>query len=140
MATGGLLVVLLVCIILILAIQKSDNRLRITILVGDRSVRRAQDGDSSVQVAFAYIYAVSIAWMIWATIDIVRFRREWAKITLPALDQSDYMEIVANQSDKLFYLPDIHNTGGLFMRVGAGRKSRPLLLSLTIVLASVLHG
>ena len=140
MAIGGLIVVLLVCIVLVLAIQKGDIRLRIAILVGDRSLLRPRHGDSSVQVAFAYIYAVSIVWMIWATVDIVRFRREWAKITSSAIDQDDYMEVAQKHTHKLSYFPDIHNTGGLFMRVGAGRKSSPSLLALTIVLASLLHG
>jgi len=52
----------------------------------------------------------------------MRFRRQWAEITGPALDQDEYIYMTAHHSNKMFYFPDSHNTSGLFMRVGAGRK------------------
>ena len=52
----------------------------------------------------------------------MKFRREWADVINDAGDQEDYMDIAERHSNKVFYFPDIHNTGGLFMRVGAGSK------------------
>jgi hypothetical protein len=60
--------------------------------------------------------------MIWCTYDIIKFRRQWMKITSSADNQSQYMYIVEHYPDNIPYFPDIHNTGGLFMRVGAGCK------------------
>ena len=65
---------------------------------------------------------VSIIWMTWCTLDIIKFRRQWREFTASALDQEEYMEISNRHSRKIFYFPDIHNTGGLFMRIGAGSK------------------
>jgi hypothetical protein len=60
--------------------------------------------------------------MIWCTFDIIKFRRQWATITADAKNQEDYMDITEQHLQKMFYFPDIHKTGGLFMRVGAGCK------------------
>lgn len=60
--------------------------------------------------------------MLWCTFDIIKFRQEWIKFTSSAQDQEDYMDIVERYPYKIFYFPDTHNTGGLFMRIGAGCK------------------
>lgn len=58
--------------------------------------------------------------MIWCTIDIIKFRRQWLHLTSEAHDLEEYMGISEQHPHNMFYFPDIHNTGGLFMRVGAG--------------------
>jgi hypothetical protein len=60
--------------------------------------------------------------MIWCTYDIKKFRQQWLKFTSSAKDQEEYMDIVERCSHNRSYFLDIHNTGGLFMRVGAGSK------------------
>jgi hypothetical protein len=60
--------------------------------------------------------------MIWCTVDIIKCRRQWTKLTGPDFNQADYIYMTANHSDRMFYFPDSHNTGGLFMRIGAGSK------------------
>jgi hypothetical protein len=60
--------------------------------------------------------------MIWCTIDIIKFRRQWTKLTSSAHDQTEYMDIVERYPHNISYFPDIHNTGGLFLKVGAGCK------------------
>jgi hypothetical protein len=60
--------------------------------------------------------------MIWCTFDIIKFRRHWMELTASAQDQNEYMDIVESLPKKMAYFPDIHNTGGLFMKVGAGRR------------------
>lgn len=60
--------------------------------------------------------------MIWCIFDIIDFRRKWHELTANARDSGDYTDITQRYSDKMFYFPDIHNTGGLFMRIGAGCK------------------
>ena len=58
--------------------------------------------------------------MIWCTFDIRKFRKQWLKLTSSAHNQEEYMDIVERYPDNILYFPDIHNTGGLFMRIGAG--------------------
>jgi len=58
--------------------------------------------------------------MIWCTLDIIKFRQQWMKLTSSAHNQEEYMDIVERSPDSLSYFPDIHNNGGLFMRFGAG--------------------
>ena len=58
--------------------------------------------------------------MIWCTFDIIKFRRQWVQMTAMVCDQEEYMDIVERSSHHVSYFPDIHNTGGLFMRIGAG--------------------
>jgi len=41
-------------------------------------------------------------------------------LTAGARDHEEYMGITQRHPDIMFYFPDIHNTGGLFMRIGAG--------------------
>jgi len=41
-------------------------------------------------------------------------------LTSNAHDQYEYMDITERHPHIMFYFPDIHNTGGLFMRIGAG--------------------
>jgi len=60
--------------------------------------------------------------MSWCTFDIIKFRRQWKKLTLEAHNQEEYMDIVEHYPHNIPYFPDIHNNGGLFMRVGAGCK------------------
>ena len=60
--------------------------------------------------------------MIWCTFDIIKFRHQWADLTCDAKNQEDYMAMTEQHSQRMSYFPDIHNTGGLFMRVGAGSK------------------
>ncbi len=60
--------------------------------------------------------------MIWCTVDIIKFRRQWMELTGPALDQDEYMYMTESRAYKMSYFPDSDNTGGLFMRIGAGRK------------------
>ena len=57
--------------------------------------------------------------MIWCTVDISRFRRQWLKIAKEN-EHEDYMAILEQHTSKIFYFPSAHNTGGLFMRAGAG--------------------
>jgi len=52
----------------------------------------------------------------------MRFRRQWAKITRPAINQEEYMVMPQSDLNEMVYFPDSHNTGGLFMRIGAGSK------------------
>jgi hypothetical protein len=68
------------------------------------------------------MYVVSIIWMIGCTIDIKKFRRQWLKITEIAENQEEYMGIAERHANEVFYFPNEHNTGGLFMRAGAGCK------------------
>ncbi|CAF5140584.1 unnamed protein product, partial [Rotaria magnacalcarata] len=100
---GALLVVFILCMVLVLAIREDETKLRTT-----------------MQLVYTYVYLVSIVWMVWCTFDIIRFRQQWMKITAPAGNHEEYMEIAERHPHKMFYFPDIHNTGGLFMRVGAG--------------------
>jgi hypothetical protein len=44
------------------------------------------------------------------------------KLTSSAHDQTEYMDIVERYPHNISYFPDIHNTGGLFLKVGAGCK------------------
>ncbi len=74
-----------------------------------------------LKFVYTYIYLTSIIWMIWCIYDILKFRREWLKLT-SACDQEVYMDIVERHPQSISYFPDIHNTGGLFMRFGAGCK------------------
>jgi hypothetical protein len=60
--------------------------------------------------------------MLWCMFDIIKFRRQWLEITESALNYEDYMDISERHSHTMFYFPDIHNTGGLFMKIGAGRR------------------
>jgi hypothetical protein len=60
--------------------------------------------------------------MIWCTLDIIKFRRQWMDITSSAQDHEEYMDISERHPHIMFYFPDMHNTGGLFMRIGAGCK------------------
>ena len=75
-------------------------------------------------MAYTYIYVVSIIWMVWCVFDIIKFRRQWMVLTASAHDQEEYMDIVERSSQNISYFPDIYNTGGLFMRAGAGREHR----------------
>jgi hypothetical protein len=43
-------------------------------------------------------------------------------ITSSAQDHEEYMDISERHPHIMFYFPDMHNTGGLFMRIGAGCK------------------
>jgi hypothetical protein len=60
--------------------------------------------------------------MIWCTLDIIKFRQQWLDLTASAQDHEEYMDITERHPHIMFYFPDNHNTGGLFMRVGAGSK------------------
>ncbi len=60
--------------------------------------------------------------MIWCIFDIRKFRRQWLELTSSAYDHGEYMDIVERHPQSISYFPDIHNTGGLFMRFGAGCK------------------
>ena len=75
--------------------------------------------------------------MIWCTIDISRFRRQWLKIASES-EHEDYMAILEQHTNKIFYFPSAHNTGGLFMRAGAGRTLLTLVQSVFIFLSLVL--
>ena len=59
--------------------------------------------------------------MLWCTCDIISFRRDWFELTASAQNQEEYMDIAEQHPNNVHYFPDINNTGGLFMRVGAGR-------------------
>lgn len=61
--------------------------------------------------------------MIWCISDILKFRRQWMLLTASVENQSEYMDIVEHNPQKISYFPDVHNTGGLFMRIGTGSKS-----------------
>ncbi|CAM4890103.1 unnamed protein product [Rotaria socialis] len=100
---GALLAVFILCMVLVLAIREDETKLRTT-----------------MQLVYSYVYLVSIIWMVWCTVDIIKFRRQWMKLTAPAGNHEEYMDIAERHPHKMFYFPDIHNTGGLFMRVGAG--------------------
>ena len=65
--------------------------------------------------------------MVWCVFDIIKFRRQWMALTASAHDQEEYMDIVERSSQRISYFPDIYNTGGLFMRAGAGREYRRIL-------------
>ncbi len=67
--------------------------------------------------------------MIWCTFDIIKFRRQWAELTASANDTDEYMDMTERHSHNLFYFPDTHNTGGLFMRIGAGCKYNKINLN-----------
>ncbi len=60
--------------------------------------------------------------MIWCTFDIIKFRRQWVNLTSGAHDYEEYMDITERHAHTMFYFPDVNNTGGLFMRIGAGCK------------------
>jgi hypothetical protein len=82
--------------------------------------------------------------MIWCTFDIIRFRRQWADLTGDAKNNEDYMAMTEQHSQRMSYFPDVHNTGGLFMRVGAGSKYTVIIkikhLITMIYLCSILYG
>lgn len=61
--------------------------------------------------------------MIWCIFDIIKFRRTWLDLTANVHDQEEYMDMTERYSSRMFYFTDPQNTGGLFMRVGAGCKS-----------------
>ena len=61
--------------------------------------------------------------MIWCIFDIIKFRRKWSDLTANVRDHEEYMDMTERHSSHMFYFPDLNNTGGLFMRVGAGCKS-----------------
>lgn len=75
---------------------------------------------SAFQIVYTYMYLIAIVWMVWCTLDIVKFRRRWMKLTSTVHDQQEYMTIVERSPHQLSYFPDIHSNGGLFMRIGAG--------------------
>lgn len=62
--------------------------------------------------------------MIWCAIDIIKFRRKWSELTGSAQDEEEYIDFAEVHKHQMSYYPDIHNTGGLFMRVGAGSEFR----------------
>ncbi|CAF1240098.1 unnamed protein product [Adineta steineri] len=125
MGIGALIIVFLFCMILVLAVkeeQGQEKNLRIT-----------------MRLIFTYIYAVSIIWMVWCTFDIVKFRREWLEITGPAADnQEEYVDITKRHKHIMFYFPDMHNTGGLFMRIGAGLLCMGSLILSVIEIARII--
>jgi hypothetical protein len=43
-------------------------------------------------------------------------------LTSGAHDYEEYMDITERHAHTMFYFPDVNNTGGLFMRIGAGCK------------------
>ncbi|CAF5219366.1 unnamed protein product, partial [Rotaria magnacalcarata] len=77
--------------------------------------------------------------MIWCTFDILKFRRQWIKITSSAHDQAEYMDIVARYPHSISYFPDMQNTSGLFMRIGAGLLCMGSLILNTIQLAKTIE-
>ncbi|UJR37193.1 hypothetical protein I4U23_029901 [Adineta vaga] len=119
---GALLIIFILCMILVLAIRENETDLRIIL-----------------QIFLTGIYFVSIIWMIWCAFDIIKFRRRWMKLTSTAHDQHEYMSIVERFSHHLSYFPDIHNTGGLFMRIGAGLLCMGSLLLTVIELAKTME-
>ncbi|CAF0917390.1 unnamed protein product [Rotaria sordida] len=100
---GVLITIFIVCMVLVLAIRQDQVNLRIT-----------------KQVVYTYIYFVSIIWMIWCTFDIIKFRQQWMELTSSVHDQEEYMHIVEHYPHRISYFPDMYNTSGLFMRIGAG--------------------
>ena len=83
-------------------------------------------------------------WMIWCISDILKFRRQWMLLTASVENQSEYMDIVEQNPQKISYFPDVHNTGGLFLRIGTGSKS-PIILGKigcinALIYFSTLHG
>ncbi|CAF1258902.1 unnamed protein product [Rotaria sp. Silwood1] len=121
METGALLVVFILCMVLVLAIREDESNLRTT-----------------MQIAYSYVYLVSIVWMVWCTFDIIKFRRQWRELTAPAHSNEEYMDITERHTHKMFYFPDIHNTGGLFMRIGAGLFCMGTLILTVIELAKTI--
>ncbi|CAF3620637.1 unnamed protein product [Rotaria socialis] len=119
---GILIVIFILCMVLVLAIREDQNNLRIT-----------------MHIVYTYIYLVSIVWMIWCTFDILKFRRQWTKITSSAHDQAEYMDIVARCPQSISYFPDMQNTSGLFMRIGAGLLCMGSLILNTIQLAKTIE-
>ena len=103
MEIGALLTIFIISMILVLAIRAEQKTLR-----------------TIMQLAFSYVYSMSIIWMIWCTVDISRFRRQWMEFTKSAANQDEYMDLAALHNNEVFYFPNANNTGGLFMRVGAG--------------------
>ncbi|CAF3087599.1 unnamed protein product [Rotaria sp. Silwood2] len=121
MEIGALLVVFIICMVLVLAIREDESNLRTTL-----------------QLVYTYIYAVSIVWMVWCTFDIIKFRRQWRELTAPAHNNEEYMDISERHTHKIFYFPDVHNTGGLFMRIGAGLFCMGSLIVTVIELAKTI--
>ncbi|CAF1217203.1 unnamed protein product [Rotaria sordida] len=121
MESGALLIVFILCMVLVLAIREDETNLRTT-----------------MQLVYTYIYFVSIIWMIWCTFDIIKFRRQWRELTAPAISNEEYMDISERHTNKIFYFPDIHNTGGLFMRIGAGLFCMGSLIVTVIELAKTI--
>lgn len=63
------------------------------------------------------------------------------QLTGAAPTQEEYMGLAEHHSDTMFYFPDVHNTGGLFMRVGAGCKNwSQILIGLIFSISSTLYG
>ncbi|CAF0800823.1 unnamed protein product [Adineta steineri] len=120
--TGALVVVFILCMVLVLAIKENQANLRTT-----------------MQIVYTYIYLISIIWMIWCALDIIKFRRHWIKLTATAHDHEEYMDMVEHNSLHLAYFPDIHNTGGLFMRIGAGLLCMGGLILTIIELAKTIE-
>lgn len=71
--------------------------------------------------------------MIWCISDILKFRRQWMLLTASVENQSEYMDIVEQNPQKISYFPDVHNTGGLFLRIGTGSKSLMILSQLSCI-------
>ncbi|CAF2483887.1 unnamed protein product [Rotaria sp. Silwood2] len=119
---GILITIFILCMVLVLAIREDQVNLRIT-----------------MQVVYTYIYLVSIVWMIWCTVDIIKFRQQWMKLTSSVHDQEEYMDIVERYPHRISYFPDMHNTSGLFMRIGAGLLCMGSLILNIIQLAKTIE-
>ncbi|CAF1285260.1 unnamed protein product [Adineta ricciae] len=121
MEIGALLIVFVVCMVLVVAIKTDVPGLQTTMLG-----------------VYIYVYAVSVVWMLWCTFDIIKFRQQWMQLTGSASTQEVYMGLAEHHSDTMFYFPDVHNTGGLFMRIGAGLLCMGSLILTLIELAKTI--
>jgi hypothetical protein len=119
---GALIVIFILSMVLVLAIREEQVNLRATMHVSFPSLMINNSSIIILKFVYTYIYLTSIIWMIWCMYDIRKFRRQWLKLTSSAYDQEEYMDIVERHPQNISYFPDIHNTGGLFMRFGAACK------------------
>jgi len=119
---SALVTVCMLSMVLVSAIREDLTNLRSIVQVIFASSRSLFHSNSNIQIVYAYVYLASILWMSWCMLDIIRFRRHWTKYMSTVHDEFDDADVVKYYPYNLSYFPDTHNTGGLFMRVGAGRK------------------
>ena len=94
-----------------------------------------------VQGVYIYVYAISIVWMLWCTFDIIKFRQQWMQLTGSAPTQEVYMCLAERHSDTMFHFSYLLNTGGLFMRIGAGCEHwSEILTEIILFISSTLYG